>query len=237
MSYMSQTKKGGFGPKRQKKPVNNKTSTSKGGSFIGDLSNLAVPFAILLAKEGMEKFIFNNKNASPKSKTTPKKAAPKKNPTKKNPTKKTPLGNRRKTISGGACSLGCGMHGGFEESEVYPTDHEESFQESAEAEVEMQDGGKRGNKNSAKKNSGSKKYRGGEGENAAATSPNVARAYYNAAYQSSNAGNNAGVVAPTNVAVTGGNKRNKANGGAKEKQIQAKFAEITKEIEKFLSKY
>lgn len=65
----------------------------KGGALVDDLKNLAVPFAILLAKQGVENMYAKKKSAS---KSTPKSATPK----------------RRATLAGGACATGCGMTGG-----------------------------------------------------------------------------------------------------------------------------
>lgn len=81
-----------------------KSGAKHGGALVEDIKNLAVPFAILLAKEGLDG-VFKKKKAEKAEKavtanTTPKAAA-------------KPSSYRRKsTISGGACSAGCGMTGG-----------------------------------------------------------------------------------------------------------------------------
>lgn len=71
----------------------------KGGALVDDLKNLAVPFAILLAKQGVEN-MYAKKSAKGSTKDSPKSAS------------KTTSARRRATLSGGACTSGCGMTGG-----------------------------------------------------------------------------------------------------------------------------
>jgi hypothetical protein len=74
-------------------------SQKKGGALADDVANLAVPFAILLAKYGLDKFYDKKeKKVTEKSKKKPSTAA------------KLP---RRKSIAGGDCSTGaCSKKGG-----------------------------------------------------------------------------------------------------------------------------
>ncbi len=78
----------------------------KGGSFVTDVQNLAVPFAILLAKEGLSKVF--KKDDKKTSSLSPK-------------TAKRPSSLRRKsTLAGGSCNLGCGaMTGGRAARELF----------------------------------------------------------------------------------------------------------------------
>jgi hypothetical protein len=76
--------------------VSRKPVPKKGGAIVDDVKTLAVPFAILLAKEGLNKLFKEKKSASSLS---PKAAA-------------TPSSTRRRsTLSGGSCNLGCGVGG------------------------------------------------------------------------------------------------------------------------------
>jgi hypothetical protein len=102
--------------KTEKKPVkktdkpttSRKVSTSKqsktGGSFVADVQNLAVPFAILLAKEGLSKVFKKDVKTSTSAKSASR-----------------PSSLRRKsTLSGGSCNLGCGaMTGGRAARELF----------------------------------------------------------------------------------------------------------------------
>lgn len=75
-------------------------SKKTGGALVDDIKNLAVPFAILLAKEGLENMF---KKKADKAEKTAKTAS----------AKKASSTARRRTISGGAaCASGCGMTGG-----------------------------------------------------------------------------------------------------------------------------
>jgi hypothetical protein len=93
-----------------KKQVQNKQDLKskkekKGGSFVADVNNLAVPFAILLAKEGLSKVF---KKDTKKASVSPK-------------TARKPSSLRRKsTLAGGSCNLGCGaMTGGRAARELF----------------------------------------------------------------------------------------------------------------------
>lgn len=80
----------------------------KGGSFIADVNNLAVPFAILLAKEGLSKVF---KKDAKDAKKTPVSA--------KTASKPSSL-RRKSTLAGGSCNLGCGaMTGGRAARELF----------------------------------------------------------------------------------------------------------------------
>lgn len=74
-----------------------KQSAKKGGAIVDDVKNLAVPFAILLAKEGLSKmFPKNTKSSSQvKSSVSPASAS------------KSSSSRRRTTMTGGSCNLGC----------------------------------------------------------------------------------------------------------------------------------
>ncbi len=113
-SVSSEHQAGGAKKKRSTKPKtttkkassSKKTLGKKGGALIDDVKNLAVPFAILLAKQGL-KNLFDKKEEKPKKKTDKKKAAPAAKASKPASTK------RRTSIAGGsACTAGCGMSGG-----------------------------------------------------------------------------------------------------------------------------
>lgn len=86
-----------------------KSSKSKkqGGALVDDIKNLAVPFAILLAKQGLST-MFEKKSSTDKTK---KPAA------KKATAEKPSSTSRRKSVTGGgACTSGCGMTGGSQKS-------------------------------------------------------------------------------------------------------------------------
>lgn len=89
---------------QSKKKADNSSSKSKvskkGGALIQDVQNLAVPFAILLAKEGLSKMFKDEKKASLSSKTSSKTAS------------KTSSLRRRSTMNGGSCNLGCAAQTG-----------------------------------------------------------------------------------------------------------------------------
>lgn len=90
-----------------KKPSSSKGK--KGGALLDDVKNLAVPFAILLAKQGLQN-LFDEK----KTKTDKKPKTEKKTKTEKKPAASKPSSSKRRTsIAGGsACTAGCGMAGG-----------------------------------------------------------------------------------------------------------------------------
>lgn len=78
-----------------------KTSKS-GGALMDDIKNLAVPFAILLAKQGFES-AFDKKKAAAADES------------------KSPSSKRRGTMAGGsACTSGCGMTGGQSQKHRQP---------------------------------------------------------------------------------------------------------------------
>lgn len=83
-----------------------KSSSKKGGALMNDVQNLAVPFAILLAKEGLSKMF---KNTEEKSSKTSKKTET----TSAKSASSSKSMRRRSTMNGGSCNLGCGaMTGG-----------------------------------------------------------------------------------------------------------------------------
>lgn len=100
------------GKKRTSKkaaPAKKSSSAStkkKGGALIDDVKNLAVPFAILLAKQGLQNLFDKKEDKKPKKKSTDEKKA--------KPSAKKPASSKRRTsIAGGsACTAGCGMAGG-----------------------------------------------------------------------------------------------------------------------------
>jgi hypothetical protein len=71
-----------------------KSQSKRGGALVDDVKNLAVPFAILLAKEGLSKMFKEDKKAAKKD-VSPKTAS------------KPSSTRRRTTLSGGSCNLGC----------------------------------------------------------------------------------------------------------------------------------
>lgn len=71
-----------------------KTSAKKGGAIVDDVKNLAVPFAILLAKEGLSKMFKGDTKKSSKSMSASSASKP-------------TSSRRRTTLSGGSCNLGC----------------------------------------------------------------------------------------------------------------------------------
>jgi hypothetical protein len=95
-------------PKQQNAQDNSKKEKSKrGGAFVDDVKNLAVPFAILLAKEGLSKMFKDDKKNAKKDVSS--KTASKPSSTR-----------RRSTLSGGTCNLGCNaMTGGQAAKELF----------------------------------------------------------------------------------------------------------------------
>jgi hypothetical protein len=90
--------------KRDDGKQSNSKQSKKGGSFVADVQNLAVPFAILLAKEGLSKVFKKDAKPSASAKSASR-----------------PSSLRRKsTLSGGSCNLGCGaMTGGRAARELF----------------------------------------------------------------------------------------------------------------------
>lgn len=86
---------------KQVKKVDNQDK--KGGAFVNDVKNLAVPFAILLAKEGLTKYFKDDKSADKKTSSTSKKSE-----SAKSSKSSTSSLSRRRTMAGGSCNLGCG---------------------------------------------------------------------------------------------------------------------------------
>ena len=84
--------------KKQAEPKKKQSqSAKKGGAIVDDVKNLAVPFAILLAKEGLSKMFKTDAKTtktSSKSLSAASAAKPK-------------SARRRTTMSGGSCNLGC----------------------------------------------------------------------------------------------------------------------------------
>ncbi len=104
------SKKVVLGKKAAKKAPAKKATGKKGGSLGSDVANLAVPFAILLAKHGLQAMMDNKKSASPKSKSASpksKSASPKSKSAKSaSPKSKSPKSAasvaRRRTVVGGS---------------------------------------------------------------------------------------------------------------------------------------
>lgn len=69
----------------------------KGGAIVDDLKTLAVPFAIILAKKGLDMSKKKKSNVTVTSGMSPKST-------------KKPMSSRRKTTFVGGCSSGCGGH-------------------------------------------------------------------------------------------------------------------------------
>jgi hypothetical protein len=105
--------------KQQKQKVQEKqekkTSTKKGGAIVDDVKTLAVPFAILLAKEGLGK-LFKDGKTDKKTKSP--------SASVKSASKPSSL-RRRSTLSGGSCNLGCAAQsGGQAAKELFQLQHE-----------------------------------------------------------------------------------------------------------------
>ena len=81
--------------KKQSNSQDKKKSSKKGGAIVDDVKNLAVPFAILLAKEGLSK-MFPKGDAKKSAKSLNASSA-----------SKPSSSRRRTTMSGGSCNLGC----------------------------------------------------------------------------------------------------------------------------------
>ena len=81
--------------KKQSNSQDKKKSSKKGGAIVDDVKNLAVPFAILLAKEGLSK-MFPKGDAKKSVKSLNASSA-----------SKPSSSRRRTTMSGGSCNLGC----------------------------------------------------------------------------------------------------------------------------------
>jgi hypothetical protein len=80
---------------KQDKQDKQSKQSKRGGSIVNDVKNLAVPFAILLAKEGLSK-MFKVEETKKASKAS----------------SKTSTLKRRGTMSGGSCNLGCSAQTG-----------------------------------------------------------------------------------------------------------------------------
>jgi hypothetical protein len=88
------------------------SKSKKGGSFVSDVQNLAVPFAILLAKEGLSKVFKKDTKDTKTTKSTSSLSA--KSASRPASTR------RRSTLSGGSCNLGCGaLTGGRAARELF----------------------------------------------------------------------------------------------------------------------
>lgn len=79
---------------KQEQDKKKKQSAKKGGAIVDDVKNLAVPFAILLAKEGLAKMFKADAKKPSKSLSASSAAKP-------------TSSRRRTTQSGGSCNLGC----------------------------------------------------------------------------------------------------------------------------------
>jgi hypothetical protein len=92
VSSKSQSSKGGEAKKTAKSAAKSsaKKSVKKGGFIADDIKNLAVPFAILLAKQGLTN-MFDKKKQESKAKTP-------------SPSKPSSI-QRRKSVSGGSASV------------------------------------------------------------------------------------------------------------------------------------
>lgn len=80
--------------KKQSNSQDKKKSSKKGGAIVDDVKNLAVPFAILLAKEGLSKMFPKGDKKTLKSLNASSASKPSSS-------------RRRTTMSGGSCNLGC----------------------------------------------------------------------------------------------------------------------------------
>ena len=101
VSKQNKQQKASKSSKQDLKSKQNKQE-KKGGSFVADVNNLAVPFAILLAKEGLSKVFKKDAKDTKKTSTVSAKTASKPSSLR-----------RRSTLAGGSCNLGCGaMTGG-----------------------------------------------------------------------------------------------------------------------------
>lgn len=84
-----------------------KSVPKKGGAIMQDVKNLAVPFAILLAKEGLTKMFPKDSKKSANTSVSPSSAS------------KPNSSRRRSTMSGGSCNMGCGMTGGAAAKQLF----------------------------------------------------------------------------------------------------------------------
>ena len=84
-----------------------KSVPKKGGAIMQDVKNLAVPFAILLAKEGLTKMFPKDSKKSTNTSVSPSSAS------------KPSSSRRRSTMSGGSCNMGCGMTGGAAAKQLF----------------------------------------------------------------------------------------------------------------------
>ena len=92
-------------PKPKQKPKSKSTSTSKkakGGAILDDVKNLAVPFAILLAKQGLQHMFDNTKNENKKSALQKSES---KSTSSKSPARQSPA--RKSVKVGGSCGSQC----------------------------------------------------------------------------------------------------------------------------------
>lgn len=89
---------------------------TKGGSLMNDVGDLAIPFALLLAKKGLDKLSESKNRASNASKPKPKKSPKAKSPKAKK-VRKAPASTRKSQKGGdsgcslcAAATIGGGVH-------------------------------------------------------------------------------------------------------------------------------
>ena len=81
------------------------SAKQQGGALMNDIGNLAVPFAILLAKQGLEHM--NKKSAAKTADTKARTAS-----ASKTTAAKTAAASRRKAAAGGSCGSQCATKSG-----------------------------------------------------------------------------------------------------------------------------
>jgi hypothetical protein len=92
------------------KPRKTKTPKKEGGALVNDVKNLAVPFAILLAKEGLSKYFKESKTTETKKTSSSKTSS----------SSKPSSTSRRRTMTGGTCNMGCGaLTGGAASKQLF----------------------------------------------------------------------------------------------------------------------
>lgn len=87
----------------------NSNSNKEGGALMDDIKNLAVPFAILLAKQGLDGLFTDKKDKKTTKEKKTKTTKTVKEPKEKKETASKPASKgRRGTLAGGGCGGQCG---------------------------------------------------------------------------------------------------------------------------------
>lgn len=94
-----------------------KTSTKRGGNLAKQMSDLAVPFGLILAKQSLESFLKKEQKKSPDKKVSAKKET--KSP--KSLDKKVKTVKKVSLSGGNSCSSGSSKISGFTQDKKYAT--------------------------------------------------------------------------------------------------------------------